>query len=198
MTICKNRQHKGLKPHFKDLPGNPVIKILPSNAGGMGLLPGQEAKILYASQPKHQNIKQKQYCNKFNGLHQNKKKIFLNKFWYHFLISTCCSVTKSCLTLCNPVNCSTPGFPVLHYLPQFVRTHIHWVGDAIQPSQPLSLPFPLAFNLSQHQSFPTNWLFASGGQSIEASALASVLSMNILGWCPLQSTGLISMLSKEL
>ena len=73
MTICKNRQHKGLKPHFRDLSGNPVIKILPSNAGGMGLIPGQEAKILYNSQPKHQNIKQKQYCNKFNGLHQNKK-----------------------------------------------------------------------------------------------------------------------------
>ena len=65
MTICKNRQHEGLKPHFRDLPGNPVIKILPSNAGGMGLIPGWEAKILHASQPKHQNIKQKQYCNKF-------------------------------------------------------------------------------------------------------------------------------------
>ena len=114
-----------------------------------------------------------------------KKTHFDITFW----ISTCCSVTKSCPTLRNPMNCSTPGFPVLHYLPEFARTHIHWVGDAIQPSQPLLLPFPFAFNLSQHQSFPTSWLFASGGQSTGASVSASVLSMNILGWCPLQLTG---------
>ena len=44
----------------------------------------------------------------------------------------CCSVTKSCLTLCSPIDCSTPGFPVLHYLPEFAETHVHWVGDAIQ------------------------------------------------------------------
>ena len=46
----------------------------------------------------------------------------------------CCSVTRSCLTLCDPVDCSTPGFPVLHCLPEFVQTHVHWVGDVIQPS----------------------------------------------------------------
>ena len=62
----------------------------------------------------------------------------------------CCSVAKSCLTLCIPMNCSMPGFPVLHYLPEFVQTHVHWVSDAIQPSRPLS-PSPPAFNLSQHQ-----------------------------------------------
>jgi len=49
----------------------------------------------------------------------------------------CCSVTKSCPTLCNPLNCSTPGFPVLYYLPEFAQTHVHWVYDAIQPSHPL-------------------------------------------------------------
>ena len=63
----------------------------------------------------------------------------------------CCSVIKSCLTLCNPMNCSMPGFPVLHYLPEFAQTHIRWVSDAIQPPHPLSPPFPLALNLSQHQ-----------------------------------------------
>ena len=63
----------------------------------------------------------------------------------------CCgSVTKSCPTLCSPMNCSTPGFPVLNYLPQFAQTHVHWVSDAIQPSHPLSPP-SLALNLSQHQ-----------------------------------------------
>ena len=61
------------------------------------------------------------------------------------------SVTQSCLTLCNPTDCSTPGFPVHHQLPQLAHIHVHWVGDAIQPSHPLSSPSPPAFNLSQHQ-----------------------------------------------
>ena len=52
----------------------------------------------------------------------------------------------------NPMDCSTPGFPVLHHLLELAQTHVHWVGDVIQPSSPLSSPFPLALNLSQHQS----------------------------------------------
>ena len=60
-------------------------------------------------------------------------------------------VAKSCPTLCAPMDWSTPGFPVLHYIPEFAQTHVHWVSDAIQPSHPLSPP-PCAFNLSQHQS----------------------------------------------
>ena len=63
----------------------------------------------------------------------------------------CCSVAKSCLTICDPVDCSIPGFPVLYYLPEFAHTHVHRVGDAIQPSHPLVPPSPPAFNLSQHQ-----------------------------------------------
>ena len=62
------------------------------------------------------------------------------------------SVAQSCLTLCNPMNRSTPGLPVHHQLPKLTQTHVHWVGDAIQPSHPLSSPSPPAFNLSQHQS----------------------------------------------
>ena len=62
-------------------------------------------------------------------------------------------VTKSCLTLCNPMNPSTPGLPVYHQLLGLTQTHVHWVGDAIQPSHPLLSPSPLAFNLSQHQVF---------------------------------------------
>ena len=61
------------------------------------------------------------------------------------------SVAQSCLTLCDPMDCSTPGLPVHHQLPQFIQTHLHWVGDAIQPSHPLSSPSPPAFNLSQHE-----------------------------------------------
>jgi len=62
------------------------------------------------------------------------------------------SVTQSCLTLCDPMNCSTPGLPVHHQLPEFTQTHIHRVSDAIQPSHPLSFPSPPAPIPSQHQS----------------------------------------------
>ena len=61
----------------------------------------------------------------------------------------CCSVTLSCLTLCDPMEYSTPGFPVLHHLPEFAQTHVHRIGDAIQPSHPLSPPSP-ALSLSPH------------------------------------------------
>ena len=62
------------------------------------------------------------------------------------------SVAQSCPTLCDPMNRSTPGLPVHHQLPEFTPTHIHLVGDAIQPSHPLASPSPPAPNLSQHQS----------------------------------------------
>ena len=61
------------------------------------------------------------------------------------------SVAQSCVTLRDPMDCSTPGLPVHHRLPEFTQTHIHWVGDAIQPFHPLSSPSPPTFNLSQHQ-----------------------------------------------
>jgi len=64
------------------------------------------------------------------------------------------SGTQSCPTLCDPMNRSTPGLPVHHQLLEFTQTHVHWVGDAIQPSYPLSSPYPPAPNPSQHQSFP--------------------------------------------
>ena len=61
------------------------------------------------------------------------------------------SVTQSCPTLCNPMNRSTPGLPVHHQLLEFTQTDVHWVGDAIQPSHPLSSPSPPTLNLSQQQ-----------------------------------------------
>ena len=61
------------------------------------------------------------------------------------------SVGQSCLILCDPMDCSTPGLPVRHQLPEFTQTHVHCVGDAIQPFHPLSSPSDLTFNLSQHQ-----------------------------------------------
>ena len=62
------------------------------------------------------------------------------------------SVTQSCPPLCDPMNRSTPGLPVHHQLPEFTQTHVHRVGDAIQPSHPLLSPSPPALNPSQHQS----------------------------------------------
>ena len=63
----------------------------------------------------------------------------------------CCSVTKLCLNLCDPMDHRTPGFSVLHYLLEFAQTHVHRVGDIIQPSRPLSSPSPPVFNFSQHR-----------------------------------------------
>ena len=63
------------------------------------------------------------------------------------------SVTQLCPTLCDPMDCSRPGLPVHHQLPEFTQTHVHRVSDAIQPSHPLSSPSPPTFNLSQHRLF---------------------------------------------
>ena len=70
------------------------------------------------------------------------------------------SVTQSCLTPCDPMDCSTPGLPVHHQLPEFTQTQVHWVSDAIQPSHPLSIPSPPSINLSQHQTL-FQWVSSS-------------------------------------
>ena len=69
----------------------------------------------------------------------------------YLLIGEFSSVTQFCLTLCNPMDRSTPGLPVHHQFLELAQTHVHWIGDAIQPSHPLSSPSPFALNLSQHQ-----------------------------------------------
>ena len=97
------------------------------------------------------------------------------------------------------MDCGTPAFPVLHYLPKFAQTLVHWLSDAIQASHPLSSP-SLALNLSQHQGL-FHWfssLHHVASQSIGASALAPVLPMKVWSWFPLGLTGLIPLLSKEL
>ena len=99
----------------------------------------------------------------------------------------CCSVAKSCPTLCDSMNHSTPGSPVLHYFLERAQIHAHWISYDIQPPPPLLPCSPLALSLSQHQGLC---------QSTGASASVTVLLMNIQGWFPLGLTGLISMLSK--
>ena len=104
-----------------------------------------------------------------------------------------------CVHSLRPLDCSTPGSSVLHYLPEFDQTVFHWVSDVIQPSHPLVSPFsscPQSFPASG--SFPLSQLFTTGGQSIAASASTSVLPVNIQGWFCLGLTGLISLLSRGL
>ena len=88
------------------------------------------------------------------------------------------------------VDCSTPGLPVHHQLLEFTQTHVHRLGDAIQPSHPLLSPSPPAFNLSQHQGLFQG--VSSSHQVAKVLASASVLLMNIQGWSPLGWTGWIS------
>ena len=117
---------------------------------------------------------------------------------HNFLFS---SVAQSCPTLCDPMNLSTPGLPVHHQLPEFTQTHVHRVGDAIQPSHPLSSPSPPAPNPSQYQGL-FQWVNSLHEvllcQSIGVSASASVLPMNTQDWSPLGGTGWISLQSKGL
>ena len=79
---------------------------------------------------------------------------------YTFGMTQFSSVAQLCPTLCDPMNCSTPGLPVHHQLPEFTQTHVYRVSDAIRPSHPLSSPSPPALNPSQHESFPMSQLFA--------------------------------------
>ena len=92
------------------------------------------------------------------------------------------------------MDCSMPGIPVLHHLPEFAQTHVHWVDDAIQPSHPLSSSTfsSCPQSIPASESFLMSRLFTSGGQITGASASASVLPMNIQGWFPLGLTSLIS------
>ena len=108
----------------------------------------------------------------------------------------CCSVTRLCPTLCNPMGYSTPGIPVPYCLLEFAQVHIHCISDAIQPSHPLMPSSPSALSFPVLGTFPMGWLFTSSEQDIGVSS--SVLPVNIQGWFPLQLTGLISLLSKGL
>ena len=108
------------------------------------------------------------------------------------------SVAQSFLTLCNPMDCSTPGLPVHHQLLDLAPSHVHWVGDAIQPSHPLWSPFLLPSIFPSIRVFPMSQFFPSGGQSIGVSASAWVLPMDIQDWFPLDLIGFISLQSKGL
>ena len=130
-----------------------------------------------------------------------KKKTHTTKLYCCYLrwIIWCCSVTQSCPALCNPVDCSTPAFPVLHHLSRVCSNSCPlslWCHPAISSSV---IPFsscPQSFPASG--SFPLSQFFASGRQSIDSSVSASVLPVKIQDWFPLGWTGLVSLQSKGL
>ena len=96
------------------------------------------------------------------------------------------SVTQLCPTLCDAMGCSTPGLPLHHQLPEFTQTHVHWVGDAIQPSHPLLYPSPPAFNLSQHQEISQHqelFKWVSSSQQV-ARVLEFHLQHQSFQWTP--------------
>ena len=101
--------------------------------------------------------------------------------------------------LCDTMDCSKPGLPVHHQLPELAQTHVHRVGDAIRSCHPLSSPFPPAFSLAQHESL-FQWVSSSHqvAKVLGISASASVLPMNTQDWSPLGWTGWISLQSKGL
>ena len=118
-------------------------------------------------------------------------------------LSSSSSVTQLCPTLCNPMNCSTTGFPVHHQLPESTQTHDHRVSDAIQPPHPLSSPYLPAPNPSQHQDL-FQWVNSlhEVAKVLEFqhqySDLALVLPMNTQDWSPLEWTSWNSLWSKGL
>ena len=124
---------------------------------------------------------------------------FLSYIWEQLIYSVVFSSVQSLsCVLCDPMDNSMPGFPVHHRFPELAQTHVDWVSDAIQPSHSV-VPFSSRLqSVPASGSFPMNWLFASGGQSIGASVSASVLPMNIQDWFPLGLTGWISLQSKGL
>ena len=115
----------------------------------------------------------------------------------HTILFQFSSASQSCPTLCDPMNYSTPGFPVHHQLSEPAQTHVHHVGDAIQLSHLLSSLSPPAFNLSQHEGF-FQWVGSLHQMAKEVSASASVLPVNTQDWSPLGWTGWISLQSKGL
>ena len=90
--------------------------------------------------------------------------VFSNKSAHHIAAAAAAKLLQSCPTLCDPTDCSTPGSPVLYYLPELAPTYVHWVGDAIPPSYsllpPSPSPSPSAFNLFQHQGL-FQWIVSS-------------------------------------
>ena len=129
----------------------------------------------------------------------------LSKYFYSELVKIYnlsvqfSSVAQSCPTLCDPMDYSMPGFPVHHQLLELTQTHVNHVGDAIQPSHPLSFPSPPVFNLSQHQSL-FQWVSSSYqvAKVLEFQLQHQSFQWLYRNWSPSEWTGWISLQSKRL
>ena len=110
----------------------------------------------------------------------------------------CFFIVVLCLTLCNPMDCSTPGLYLPHHLPKFAQVHVHCIGDARPAISSSDTLFFCAQSFPVSGTFSVSCLFISGDQNTGASSLASVLPVNIQGCFPVRLTGLISLLSKGL
>ena len=132
---------------YRDFPGGSAGKESACNGGDLGLIPGLGRS----------SGGWKGYPLKYSGLKNSMDYTVCN---FHFTSVQFSSVVQSCPTLCQPMDCSTPGLPVYHQFPKLTQTHVHWVSDAIQPSHPLLSPSPPAFNLSQYQGL-FKWVSSS-------------------------------------
>ena len=153
--------------YTQNKPGNPVVKTR---------LPMQETRV--------------QSLTWEDPTCRRTAKPVCHNYWAWALEPGCCLVAQLCLTLCDPTDCSTPGFSVLHHFPELAQTHVHWVSDAIQPSCPLSSPSP-AFNLSQHQGL-FQWALCIRWPKYWSLSLNIGPSNEYSGLFPLGWTGLIS------
>ena len=143
---------------IQSLPGDSRVKNPPANAGDTGSIPGS------GRCPRGGNGNPLQYSSLKNPMNRGVWRATVHaaaksQIWLSYQIQFI-SVAQSCLTLCDPMDCSTPGLPVQHQLPESTHTHIHWVNDTIQPSHPLSSPSLPTLNLSQHQGL-FKWVSSS-------------------------------------
>ena len=129
------------------------------------------------------------YLSKFNFYYHILTHVSHSLAVLNLLLFSCSVIS----TLWDPMDCSTRGFPVHHQLLEVAQTHVHWVGDAIQPSHPLSAPCPPSFNLSQLQG-----LFQWVSSSHQVAKVASVLPMSIQNWFLSGLTGLIPLQYEQL
>ena len=116
------------------------------------------------------------------------------KWLLHCQLLSCCSVAESCLTLCDPMDCSTPGSCILHYLLGFAQSHVHWSWRCHPTISSSAAPFSSCLqSFPASGSFPSSQFFASGDGRIGISASVSVLPVNVQDWFPLGWTGWISL-----
>ena len=188
-TRLRPRPHFGL-PCFKDLMLSSVVPDLRVSTFGVALQKQGNWSLFLPSPEAASECGACSYLNSFALVHPLPAVI-------HRCIQFT-SVAQSCPTLCDPTDCSTPGFPVHHQLPELAQTHVYQTGDAVQPSHPLSSPSPPDFNLSQHQGLFQGVVLCIRWPKYWSFSFSLSLPMDIQEWLSLGLTGFISLQSKGL